>query len=175
MTEIWKTYLEGCYEASSEGRVRSIDKQVLFNGTPGIRKGIVMKLTKNAKGYLTVVICDKGQRATKSVHQVIAGAFLENPDGLPHINHKDGNKLNNAVTNLEWVSASANQQHAYDTGLKGKGAAHGRAKLVEADVYSIKQRQAAGELDGTICKDYSVTEATLRNIRIGANWKDVII
>ena len=99
--EIWKEYIEGHYEASTEGQIRSVDKVILFKGTPGLRKGIILKQTANSKGYLTVVICINGTRRTEYSHRIIAKTFLENTENKPEVNHKDGNPFNNVLNNLE--------------------------------------------------------------------------
>jgi len=67
------------------------------------------------------------------VHRMVAITFIPNPEELPQVNHKDGNKLNNEVNNLEWVSCGDNQRHAYNTGLKRepKGLLNGRQELTE--------------------------------------------
>ena len=64
------------------------------------------------KGYLRVDLYDeKGKRKHFKVHRLVAQAFIENPDGKPQVNHKDGNKHNNSVTNLEWVTDAENKDH----------------------------------------------------------------
>lgn len=73
-----------------------------------------LKLNINQKGYLQVVIKGKLYQP----HRLVAKAFIPNPENKPQVNHKDGNKLNNHVSNLEWVTNQENQRHAWDTGLK---------------------------------------------------------
>lgn len=167
--EIWKTYIDGHYEASTEGRVRSVDKTVLFKGTPGIRRGIVLKPTINSKGYLTVVICVDGTRATKYVHQIVAITFLDNPEDKPTVNHKDGNPANNKLSNLEWNTFEENYQHAQNNGLISAG----NVKLKEEEVSEIKQLIASGLSNPELSKMFGVNRATIRNIRIGRNWTHV--
>lgn len=79
MEEIWKPYIDGFYEVSNLGRIRSVDRICLFKGTPSIRKGIILKQTLNSKGYLTTVICVEGTRRTINSHRAIAETFIENP------------------------------------------------------------------------------------------------
>ena len=71
-------------------------------------------------GYRFYDLRIKTKRKVLAAHRLVAEYFLDNPDNLPVVNHKDGNKLNNNVNNLEWVSISQNNQHAYDIGLKKK-------------------------------------------------------
>lgn len=69
-------------------------------------------------GYRRVVLTTGHKSSFKHVHRLVAEAFIPNPDNLPQVNHKDGNRLNNRADNLEWCTHSENIQHAYDTGLK---------------------------------------------------------
>lgn len=104
--EIWKTIIEyPNYEVSNQGNVRN---RVT---------GRVLKQCK-VGGYLKVGLREgKLKQKQITVHRLVACAFLPNPDSKPCVNHIDGNKHNNQVDNLEWVSYSENSQHAYRTGL----------------------------------------------------------
>lgn len=84
------------------------------NGTILGKRGFPLKPWVINSGYLQVEYCGKKQL----VHRLVAMAFIPNPDNLPEVNHKDGNKHNNHFTNLEWCTASNNKQHAHDTGLR---------------------------------------------------------
>jgi hypothetical protein len=172
MQEIWKSFIEGHYDVSSFGNVRSVDKKVDFNGTIATRRGIQLKPTLNSKGYYTVILCIDSKRKTVYVHRMVAIAFLENNLNKPQVNHKDGNPLNNNLTNLEWCTESENQQHAYAAGLKGKGVEHGMAKLTEIQVREIKY--GLSELNNNeVAKLYNINRGTVRNIRLGNIWKHI--
>lgn len=85
-----------------------------------VRNDITKKLKipkKTTDGYYAVDLYNNGDRSTKRVHRLVADAFLENENDKPQINHIDGNKLNNLHTNLEWVSAKENMEHAIKLGL----------------------------------------------------------
>lgn len=167
--EIWKSFIEGHYEASNLGRVRSIDKIVLFNGTPSIRKGTILKPTKNSKGYLTVVICVDGTRRTMYLHQIIAQVFIDNPESKPTVNHKDGDIFNNKVSNLEWMTFEENYNHAKENGFISKG----NKKLTEEEVSKIKLLIYKGYSNPELSKLFNIDKATIRNIRIGKSWTQV--
>lgn len=77
----------------------------------------VLKQQKSKNGYLMVSLSDKGKVKSYFVHRLLAETWLQNPDMKPCINHKDGNKANNDILNLEWCTYKENQLHAYDTGL----------------------------------------------------------
>lgn len=80
-------------------------------------KGQFLKLHKGTCGYLQFNAYKTGKYKTHLVHRLVAMAFIPNPLKLKEVNHKDGNKLNNRVENLEWVSRSQNIKHGIDTGL----------------------------------------------------------
>lgn len=80
----------------------------------------MLKSRLTTHGYLQVALNTGHDSSFKHVHRLVAEAFIPNPDGLPQVNHRDGNKLNNKVENLEWCDNSQNQKHAYDIGLKSR-------------------------------------------------------
>lgn len=167
--EIWKTYIEGFYEVSNLGNVRSVDRVVTFNGTPSVRKGVILRPTKNSKGYMTVVICVNGTRTTKTVHRIVAQVFLDNPNRLPEVNHKDLDTENNSLLNLEWITPDDNKAHAIANGAISRG----NVKLTESEVGEIKALLSKGWSNPDIGRMFGVDKATIRNIRIGKNWTHV--
>lgn len=90
-------------------------------------------ISKNQKGYLrTMLKNNTGKRKHVSIHRLVAIAFIPNPENKPQVNHIDGNKLNNRVENLEWVTNTENNHHAWDNGLKvgNVGSVNGRSRKV---------------------------------------------
>lgn len=116
--EIWMPIpgYEGLYEASSQGRIKSLPKN-------GRKEKIISQYINNRNGYCYMSLCKSGKRRTVRVHKYIILAFKgKSPDGKPQVNHIDGNKANNRIENLEYCSQSENMIHAYLTGLeKRKG------------------------------------------------------
>lgn len=110
MEEIWKNVkgYEGRYEISNLGNVRSLKR----NGSSG---GSIT--TFDRYGYIRVRLWKDSRVKTISVHKLVALHFIPNPLNKPQVNHKDGNKKNNSVDNLEWCSANENMAHAYKNGL----------------------------------------------------------
>jgi hypothetical protein len=106
---MWKIIdgMGGKIEISSKGQVRSN-----LTKTPRILKAQV-----DSKGYLRIRVTINGIKKTIHVHRAVAKAFIPNPDELPQVNHKDGNKDNNATENLEWVTNIENAHHAIENGL----------------------------------------------------------
>ena len=106
--EIWKPiYIKNMktnYEVSNHGRIKN-------------KKGKIIKFQLNKHGYLRVQLVINDKRYRRSVHRLVAKAFIENKLNKPEVNHKDGNKLNNNVYNLEWVTRSENMKHAYENNL----------------------------------------------------------
>ena len=98
--ELWKDIegFEGLYQVSSWGRVRSI-------------RGI-LKPYQNSKGYLKISLFKNGKGHKKRINRLVAMAFIPNPNGYPQVDHVDGNKQNNSITNLRWVDNSTNAEHA---------------------------------------------------------------
>ena len=105
--EIWRPIegYEGLYEVSSYGRVRSLDR---YDNRNCFRKGKVLSPIKDKDGYIQVSLYYNRKMYKKYVHRIVAEAFLPNPDNLPEVNHKDEDKTNNNVTNLEWCDRKYN-------------------------------------------------------------------
>jgi hypothetical protein len=108
--EIWKDVVgyEGLYQVSNLGRVKSLDRVIIRkDGRKDRIKGRMLKFYNN-KGYLYVDICKNGACKKCKVHRLVLQSFSSNPNNLPFVNHKDENKLNNRLCNLEWCDAKYN-------------------------------------------------------------------
>ncbi len=104
------------YEVSSCGRIRSKDRAGI-NGRKLKAREIKQRVTRD--GYYTVSLgATQVEQKQCVVHRLVAIAFIPNPENKPQVNHKDGDKLNNSVDNLEWCTASENMIHAHKTGLQ---------------------------------------------------------
>ena len=114
--ETWIAFANG-YEVSNIGNVRSIDRVVQTAKQPLKLKGRMLKPAIDKKGYKRVAIMVDGKLTTLKVHRIVAKAFIDNVNDKPQVNHIDGIKTNNHVSNLEWVNNSENVQHAFDNGL----------------------------------------------------------
>ena len=178
MSEIWKDIpdFEGLYQVSNMGRVRSVDRVVTFKDG-GMRKlkGKVLKSYLNNVGYELLKLSNDGRGNTKTVHRLVLETFKPhvNMNDL-QVNHIDGNKSNNHLTNLEWVTARDNILHAHDLGLiKNRGEDSPRAKLSKADVLEILQRLDTGEMHKDIGLDYGVSRRCITDINTGRRWRAV--
>lgn len=121
--EIWKDIegYEGDYQASSEGRIKSLSRFYYEKG--GIKQPIpeaILKQTLNKKGYMYITLRKDCLPKTFRVHRLVAAAFIQNIDAKPQVNHKNGIKSDNRVENLEWCNNSENQIHSIRTGLRTK-------------------------------------------------------
>ena len=103
--EEWKNIIgyEGLYEVSDIGNVRNV------------RRNTLLKLTKTNYGYIQVSLYKNGIKTGLKVHRLVAEAFIPNPDNLPQVNHKDEDRTNNNVTNLEWCTAKYNSNYGHRT------------------------------------------------------------
>lgn len=111
--EIWKDVVgyEGMYQVSNKGRV----KRFSINNSSEIR---LISLMINVGGYNKMTICKNGSTKNALIHRLVAIAFIPNPENKLTVNHIDGNKLNNSVSNLEWATYLENNVHALSSGLR---------------------------------------------------------
>ena len=165
--EVWKPVkdFEGLYEVSKHGRIKSVERTRIgkHGGITPVRER-VLKQHVDRFGYCRVTLYKDGKRHYLKSHRVVAMAFIPNADGKPEINHKDGNKTNNDVSNLEWNTALENRRHAYANGLNGGE--------------HIKSRRAVNQYDkdnNLIAAFSSISEAEkktgIRNIWMCCNFK----
>lgn len=132
----WRTIAEfPQYEVSDLGQVRSIKTRVVCYASPS---------SKSPYNYVRFFV--RGKTYNRSVHRLVALAFVSNPDGKRIVNHIDGDKLNNVSTNLEWVTMSENHKHAFSMGLKNREAC--RTQL------NTKTKGASSQYTG-VCFDRS--------------------
>ena len=105
--EIWKPIedFKDKYEISNLGRIRNI------------RTNHILKMTNQYGDYFSIILYDEIHKRSTRIHREVAKVFIPNPNNLPEVNHKDGNKQNNCVDNLEWCSHEYNVQHAFKNGL----------------------------------------------------------
>lgn len=137
MEENWKPVIgfEGQYEVSDKGNVRSLRRLIEGkSGTKYYRDGCILK-PQTSSSYAQVYLTVDGKQKWFKVHRLVAEAFIPNPDNLPCINHKDENKLNNSVDNLEWCDYEYNSNY-------------GTAKeRMSKTLHEIRQKQFQKKLD----------------------------
>ena len=174
--EQWKDIAgyEGMYQVSDMGQVRSLDR---FDDRGHKQKGRTLTQSINTYGYLCVKPSIEGKKTLKYIHRLVLEAFIPNPDNRPQVNHMDGNKQNNHVSNLEWATAKENSQHAVDTGLSpNKGESCHTAKLTEDDVRFIRKHYNPDTTDfnqKTLAEKFGVEKCTISQIVHRKTWKHV--
>lgn len=119
-------------------------------------------------GYHEVLLSENGKTKSYFAHRLIAETFIPNPNSLPFVNHKDGNKLNNSVDNLEWCTRSENALHSFRNGLQKKATnQHGTFRVLsEVDFDTIRDLHHRGYLDEEIAKEIGCSRGLVsRKIR----------
>lgn len=161
--EIWKDVVgyEGYYKVSNFGRIRSF---VL-----GGYNGCILSQTTHKQGYKRINLSDGKSDSEHLVHRLVATAFTPNPYGKETVNHIDGNKSNNNVSNLEWATQSENNRHAIRTGLKiftekNRLASTRGFKISRDQVADIRIRFLKGKSLSELAKMYSVSKAQICRI-----------
>lgn len=125
-------------------------------------------------GYRLVHMRTPGGRKAATVHRLVAKTFIPTEDLSKWVNHRDGNKLNNSVDNLEWMTPKENIRHAFETKLMShKGEKNALAKLKDSDVPVIRKLIASGELLKNIGKKYGVHYSIISHIKRGKIWTHV--
>lgn len=155
------------YAVSSDGDIMRIAK-----GSKTY-PGRILKKTLTDRGYHIVCLHKNKKSCVRKVHQLVAEAFLgEKPINM-EINHKDGKKDNNNITNLEYVTKSENIRHAFSIGLKNvTGENHPRAKLKISDVVEIKS--LIGFIPNIeIAKKFNITVSQVSRIKLGKVWQSL--
>lgn len=166
MTEVIKDIkgFEGRYTISNLGIVRSL------------LTGKVMKPYITRAGYARVNLRYANSREYKSllIHRLVAGNFIPNPNKYPEINHKDCNRLNNRIDNLEWCDRFYNIKYAFLKGsASNKGIRNPRAKLNSDDIEAIKALIKTGKFFNTqIAKLFKVCPQTIDNIANNKTWSN---
>ena len=174
MSETWipvRGY-EGLYEVSNLGQVRSLDHMVTQISTAGkpferLVRGRLRKPVLAKEGYLSLILSNGSSRKLVRVHRLVAEAFLPKGSGNLEVNHIDGDKTNNAVENLEWVSRSENIRHRYDV-LKER-------KPRKLSDEQVKQIRSSRETTRALAHRYRVCDSTIHKARNGfGSYKEVI-
>jgi hypothetical protein len=154
---------EGMYEVSSLGRIKRIATGC------GTWIGRMLKPSDGGKGYLYVSLSKNDVTYRTGVSRLVAKVFIPNPDNLPEVNHRDGIKANNAVTNLEWTTHLDNIAHSCYTGLRPIGEDSPGAKLTAIQVAEIRSRYVKGN-GKILAKEFGVTNTQICRIVKGICW-----
>lgn len=168
------------YEVSNFGRVKTIGRKLRYThavtGNEHFRqttKRFLKAQYNNQTGYKFYQLYRNKKMHNKPIHQLVAEAFLTKKKGQDTVNHKDGNKHNNIVSNLEWCTDRYNHYHATITGLKPKGKRIGTSKLTNNSVHAIKWFLNKGLSHSELAKAFKVSRSAISLIYEGVTWKHI--
>ena len=169
--EVWRDVVgyEGLYKVSNFGRVKSL----YFKG------GRILRECSLKKHYTSIQLSIKGTYKNFDVHVLVSKAFLPNPKNFPVVHHKDNDKHNTCVWNLEWTTYSENTRTAYRIGTKEIKCGHknGKSKLNPDQVRYIRKKYVPCHLEfgaKSLAKKFNVTSATIRDVIHYRTHKDIV-
>lgn len=176
--EIWMNIpgFEGYYMASNFGRIKSVSRFIPTRwDTPKWQDGVILKLSSDQDGYNICSVSNATLRnITRKVHRLVAMAFIENPENKPMVNHKDANKQNNHVDNLEWVTNQENMTHGVKNDLffHPKGELAGNSKLTTEQILEIRAIGKSKKLT-EIAEMFNISFQHVSDILLRGCWKHV--
>ena len=154
---------EGKYKISNEGDIYSFYKRGC------------LKPALNNWGYKYVSLSKNNLSKSYVIHRLVALHFIDNPEKLPTVNHIDGNKVNNDISNLEWASYSENMSHAFRTGLNKPAKGLDRSfKLSPENVREIRRDFLNGQSIRAVAKKYGISYDYAYKFKVGKARKNVI-
>lgn len=171
--EIWKDIkgYEGLYQISSFGRVKSLERVTSQNKFLSEKLKIA---SLSVQGYFKVTLCKNGKCIQLYIHKLVAENFLDNPENKLQANHIDGIKINNHISNLEWVSPLENMTHARNLGLLNiKGENNHFHSLNESEVLAIRKLYSEGYTSNRLAKMYGVSTTCILLIKSRKTWKHI--
>jgi len=172
MKEVWKDIInfEGIYKVSNLGRVKSL-RRIRTCAHGGFSKTIILKGRVNPDGYIHVSLHNKKIKDI-SIHRLVALMFISNPENKPQVNHRDGNRQNNKVDNLEWVTIKENVCYSFTMGwhVGNFGVKNGGCKLAEKQVRQIRKLLQKGFRHNYIAKLFNISRTNVTNIKNRKRW-----
>lgn len=174
--EVWKDIpgYEGRYQASNTGQIKAMARK-RKNGT--MREEHILKQQTWPLGYKKVKLSSGNNRfKTFFVHRLVALTFIDNPDGLPFINHKDENGSNNCVENLEWCTRTynANYGHRLEKTRGENNIFHKLTELQVKEIRSIYRKNSREFGQPALARRYGVSRGAIQSIVINRKWKHLL-
>lgn len=148
--EKWKDIqgYEGLYQVSNLGNVRSVDRIVKHYPKDYFQKGRVLKSALTKNGYPMVILVNHNDRKTKMIHRLVAETFIPNTNNLPQVNHKDEDKINNKVDNLEWCTHKYNVNYGHRNENMSTKLGKKVAMLKDGQIVKVFNSQAEAKRNG---------------------------
>lgn len=174
--EVWKDIpgYEGLYQVSTTGRIKALER---MRKNKRFRKEYILKNHDYENGYKKITLCDNSMKTKRFfVHRLVAMTFIENPNHLPIVNHKDENPSNNNVDNLEWCTYQYNVTYG-NRMSKVSGENNKQHKLTKRQVEEIRNKYIFGKYGNgqvTLAKQYGVSRVTIQRIIKGKKWKSIL-
>jgi len=167
--EMWKDVIsyEGLYEVSSFGRVKSIRRRSLKDGRQVHER--ILKPGAGNRNYKVVCLSKNGISRTITIHRLVATSFIPDKEIETQVNHKDGNKFNNYLENLEWCTRKENMIHAKKV-LKRNINAYA---LSHKEVFAVRNVDYKGITLTRVAKIYNVARSTISNIVNRVTYKNI--
>lgn len=159
----WVVGYEGRYLVSDQGQVMSVPFMPDEKHAKQKQSGMLVKPRDNGRGYLLVQLYKSKKAKAKYVHRLVAEAFIPNPCNKKEVNHLDGNRANNCVSNLEWVTSSENKLHA----SRVLGSGGNRRALTKEQVIAIRADQRTQQ---EIAEDYGIDQTNVSQIKLGKSY-----
>lgn len=180
--EIWKPVKdwENYYEISNYGRLKRLprmSKHSFGNFYKPYGEKIIKRTMRNKKRYINVHLTKNGICVTKQLHRLVLLTFVPMPEDKPYVNHINGDKHDNRLINLEWVSAKENCRHAIDTGLtvflQGEDVAN--SKITKKQAIKIKKLLKQKVRNCDIAVKLKTTQKIVADIKSGRTWSHLDI
>jgi DNA-binding transcriptional regulator YiaG len=174
--EVWKDVVgfEGFYQVSNKGRVKSLNRYTNHNyGGQALKKSKILKIQNYKNGYTYVHLMNLSYHKKVKIHRAVAEAFIPNPENKETVNHIDGDKSNNDISNLEWATWTENNNHARINKLNipavGEKIFQSKLKTCQVkEIIQIKKEQKIS--NAKIAKMYNVSSETIRSIVSRKSW-----
>lgn len=171
---------ETLYQVSNFGQVKSLARITKNSSgkTQTVREKILKPTIEKATGYPRISLWKNGQRTKLYIHALVANAFIPNPQHKPQVNHKDSNRANNHVGNLEWVTNAENLSHAKQKGRMAnppihRGENHHNTTLTENDIKRIRDMSSKGNKYPVIAELFKVSSVTIGRIVRRVVWRHI--
>ena len=164
-------------QISNLGRIKTKSRVIENNSKNYKRKSYykprLKRLHIHKDGYVRYAISSDGVKFYGTAHRLVANHFIPNPYNLPCVNHKDGNRSNNVVENLEWCTYKENTEHAINTGaLNNKGSNNKASKFSNKEIISIRKRIYGGDKSLDIAREYGVSRSTISRMKNNTVYKE---